>query len=75
MCPFGFAGKLNVESGLNDGLITPVVLFAIAAVAGEEDLRTGATVVQGLVDLAVGALLGAAVGAGGGLLLGLSRSP
>ena len=66
---------LNVESGLNDGLITPVVLFAIAAVAGEEDLRTGATVVQGLVDLAVGALLGAAVGAGGGLLLGLSRSP
>ena len=39
---------LNVESGLNDGLITPVVLFAIAAVAGEEDLRTGASVVQGL---------------------------
>ena len=64
---------LNVESGLNDGLITPVVLFAIAAVAGEEDLRTGASVVQGLVDLAVGALLGAAVGAGGGLLLGWSR--
>jgi len=26
---------LNVESGLNDGLITPVVLFAIAAAAGE----------------------------------------
>ena len=64
---------LNVESGLNDGLITPVVLFAIAAVAGEEDLRTGASVVQGLVDLSVGALLGAAVGAGGGLLLGWSR--
>jgi len=50
-----------------------VVLFAIAAVAGEEDLRTGASVVQGLVDLSVGALLGAAVGAGGGLLLGWSR--
>ncbi|HZM68433.1 MAG TPA: cation:proton antiporter [Nakamurella sp.] len=64
---------LNVESGLNDGLITPVVLFAIAAVAGEEDLRTGASVVQGLVDLAVGAMMGAAVGAGGGLLLGWSR--
>jgi len=64
---------LNVESGLNDGLITPVVLFAIAAVAGEEDLRTGASVVQGLVDLAVGAVLGAAVGTGGGLLPGWSR--
>ena len=52
---------LNVESGLNDGLITPVVLFAIAAVGGEEGLRTGSSVVQGLVDLGVGAVLGAAV--------------
>ena len=64
---------LNVESGLNDGLITPVVLFAIAAAAGEEGLRTGITVLQGVVDLGVGALLGAVVGAGGGLLLGWSR--
>ena len=64
---------LNVESGLNDGLITPVVLFAIAAVGGEEGLRTGSSVVQGLVDLGVGAVLGAAVGAAGGLLLGWSR--
>ncbi len=29
---------LNVESGLNDGLATPVVLFAIAVIAGEEGL-------------------------------------
>ena len=29
---------LNVESGLNDGLCTPFVLFAIAALAGEEGL-------------------------------------
>jgi len=64
---------LNVESGLNDGLITPVVLFAIAAVSGEEGLRTGSSVVHGLVDLGVGAVLGAGVGAGGGLLLGWSR--
>jgi NhaP-type Na+/H+ or K+/H+ antiporter len=64
---------LNVESGLNDGLITPVVLFAIAAVAGEEGLRTGSSVVEGLVDLGVGAVLGAGIGAGGGLLLGSSR--
>jgi len=64
---------LNVESGLNDGLITPVVLFAIAAIAGQEGLRTGMSVVEGLVDLGVGALLGAGVGAGGGLLLGWSR--
>jgi len=64
---------LNVESGLNDGLITPVVLFAIAAAAGEEGLRTGITVLQGVIDLGVGTVLGAVVGAGGGLLLGWSR--
>ena len=29
---------LNVESGLNDGLCTPFVLFAIATLAGEEGL-------------------------------------
>ncbi len=32
---------LNVESGLNDGLATPVVLFAIAVLAGEEGLALG----------------------------------
>ncbi|HEY5882530.1 MAG TPA: cation:proton antiporter [Nakamurella sp.] len=71
--PVRIRRTLNVESGLNDGLITPVVLFAIAAAAGEEGLRAGVTVVQSLVDLGVGAVLGAVVGAGGGLVLGLSR--
>ena len=64
---------LKVESGLNDGLITPVVLFAIAAIAGEEGLRTEITVAQGVIDLGVGVVLGAGVGAGGDLLLGWSR--
>ena len=64
---------LNVESGLNDGLITPVVLFAIAVAAGEEGLRTGITVLQAVIDVGVGAVVGAVVGAGGGLLLGWSR--
>lgn len=48
---------LNVESGLNDGLVSPVVLFAIAAAAGEEGLRTGITVLKGVVDLLLGVIL------------------
>ena len=71
--PVRIRRTLNVESGLNDGLVTPVVLFAIAATAGEEGLRAGASVVHGLVDSGVGAALGAVIGAGGGLLLGWSR--
>jgi NhaP-type Na+/H+ or K+/H+ antiporter len=71
--PVRIRRTLNVESGLNDGLITPVVLFAIAAAAGEEGLRAGVSVVHGLLDLGVGAALGAVIGAGGGLVLGWSR--
>jgi NhaP-type Na+/H+ or K+/H+ antiporter len=64
---------LNVESGLNDGLSTPFVLFAIAALAGEEGLAPVTSIGAALVDLAVGTLVGVAVGAGAGLLLGWSR--
>ena len=71
--PVRIRRALNVESGLNDGLVTPVVLFAIAAAAGEEGLRAGVSVIEALLDLGVGVALGAAVGAGGGLLLGWSR--
>ena len=64
---------LNVESGLNDGLCTPFVLFAIAALAGEEGLGPVESIGAALADLAVGTLVGVAVGAGAGLLLGWSR--
>jgi NhaP-type Na+/H+ or K+/H+ antiporter len=64
---------LNVESGLNDGLATPVVLFAIAALAGSEGLGPVATVGSALVALLVGVGVGVAAGAGSGVLLGRSR--
>ncbi len=59
---------LNVESGLNDGIIAPVVSLAIAILAGEQD---GAHnfVSHALRELAVGALVGVAVGVVGGWLL------
>ncbi|HYN65394.1 MAG TPA: cation:proton antiporter [Ornithinibacter sp.] len=64
---------LNVESGLNDGLCTPFVLFAIAALAGEEGLGPVESIWAALGDLAVGIAVGIAVGAGAGLILGWSR--
>ena len=63
---------LNVESGLNDGLATPVVLFAIAALAGAEGLGVGETVAEAALELGLGVVVGVAVGAGGGALLGWS---
>ncbi len=64
---------LNVESGLNDGLATPVVMFAIVGIAGEEMLRPGESVLGAARDLALGVAVGVLVGAVGGLLLGWSR--
>lgn len=60
---------LNVESGLNDGLATPVVLFAISALAGEEGLSPHASVVGALVEIAIGVAVGVAVGLGIGRVL------
>jgi len=60
---------LNVESGLNDGLATPVVLFAIAAASGLADGSTEHAFVKALVEIAIGAAVGAAAGYLSGRLL------
>ncbi|MGX7678757.1 cation:proton antiporter domain-containing protein [Jatrophihabitans sp. DSM 45814] len=61
---------LNVESGLNDGLATPIVLFALAASSGgmKHDLGTA------LSELAVGALVGVGVGVLAGYALSWARN-
>jgi NhaP-type Na+/H+ or K+/H+ antiporter len=54
-------------------MITPVVLFAIAAVEGTEGLRAGVSLAHAVLDLVIGIAVGALIGAGGGRLLGWSR--
>jgi sodium/hydrogen antiporter len=63
---------INVESGLNDGIATPVVLVAIAgaATAGHA-ASTGPG--KAVAELALGLLIGAAVGGGGGWLVKVAR--
>ena len=63
---------LNVESGINDGLATPVVVFFIAVVAAEE-VSGSAAVTDALVDLGIGVGMGLVVGGLGGLALLLGR--
>jgi NhaP-type Na+/H+ or K+/H+ antiporter len=61
---------LNVESGLNDGIATPLVLVAVAGAAGHAgSTGPGATV----AELVLGVLIGAVVGGGGGYLMRLAR--
>jgi sodium/hydrogen antiporter len=63
---------LNVESGLNDGIATPVVLVAIAGAATAEHAASvgpGAAV----AELALGVLAGVLVGGAGGLVVNVAR--
>jgi sodium/hydrogen antiporter len=60
---------LNIESGLNDGIVTPVVLLAIAGLASAHGLEGAETPGGAAVSLVVGVLVGSGVGAGGGSLM------
>ncbi|PKH41341.1 Sodium/hydrogen exchanger family protein [Nocardioides alpinus] len=65
---------LNLESGLNDGLATPVVLFAIAAAAGTHTSSRGDHgALEAVVAIATGVTLGALVGLGVGRSLDHAR--
>jgi sodium/hydrogen antiporter len=63
---------INVESGLNDGIATPVVLVALAGAAA-----TGhggpAPLATAVAELALGVAVGAVVGGAGGLAIQVAR--
>jgi sodium/hydrogen antiporter len=63
---------LNIESGLNDGIATPVVLVAIAGAATAEH---AASVGPGAAaaELALGVLVGVLVGGAGGFIVKVAR--
>jgi NhaP-type Na+/H+ or K+/H+ antiporter len=60
---------VNVESGLNDGIATPIVAFAIAGAASATHVAGATTIGSAVADLALGAVIGAASGLVGGWLL------
>ena len=63
---------LGVESGLNDGIATPFVLFFLAAATSEVDGTVAPGAAIALADLVIGVLVGLGSGFGGGLLLVLA---
>jgi NhaP-type Na+/H+ or K+/H+ antiporter len=63
---------INVESGLNDGIATPVVSVAIAGAATAEQVaQTGPG--AAVAELALGLVVGVVIGGGGGWLLTMCR--
>ena len=71
--PSGVRRLITVESGLNDGIATPVVMLALAGAAS----AAGDAAVSGpgaaVAEMAVGAAVGAAVGISGGWALRRAR--
>ncbi len=63
---------INVESGLNDGIATPFVLVAVAG-AGTAEHGAGIGPARAAAELALGVLIGAAVGGAGGFLVRVAR--
>ena len=71
--PVGVRRVLNVESGLNDGIVTPFVNLFLAGALAEE--ASGSTSLSGAGrDLLVGATIGVGVGIVGALALRFVRS-
>ncbi len=64
---------LNVESGLNDGIVTPIVLVAIAGLAADLGIHGVESPERAVLSLLVGLVAGALVGAGGGTVTRLAR--
>ena len=72
--PSRVRGLLNVESGLNDGIATPIVLLAIAGVAADEGIGGIKGPGHAAVALAVGAAAGVVIGGLGGALTRQARA-
>jgi sodium/hydrogen antiporter len=71
--PMRIREALNVEAGLNDGLSVPFLLFFMALAAARIE-GSAASLMQFIVEqLGYGALVGLAVGIGGGWLMGVAR--
>lgn len=72
--PIRLRRELNVESGLNDGIVTPVVVFTLAVAAGQLGVTGGdhgGSAIRPLLELGIGILAGAAIGLGSAALITL----
>lgn len=71
--PYRVRQTLNVESGLNDGIATPIVTTALAAIIIGTGTGTDFSLGRTLVGLPIGVLVGVSVGVVGGLSLRFAR--
>jgi NhaP-type Na+/H+ or K+/H+ antiporter len=64
---------ITVESGLNDGIVTPVVMLALAGAASAEAVHGAPGLGEALAELGIGVVVGGGVGLVGGRALQWAR--
>jgi NhaP-type Na+/H+ or K+/H+ antiporter len=64
---------ITVESGLNDGIVTPVVMLALAGAASAEAAHGAPGLGEALAELGIGVVVGGGVGLLGGRALHWAR--
>jgi NhaP-type Na+/H+ or K+/H+ antiporter len=69
--PMRLRRLLNVESGLNDGIVTPIVGFTLAVAAGQLGIAAHSSGGGALLELTVGVLVGLSIGLGSAALISL----
>ncbi|GAA1448835.1 cation:proton antiporter [Leifsonia poae] len=72
--PLSVRRALNVESGLNDGIVTPIVVFCLAVAAGQLGVsgdEHAEVVIRPLFELGLGIVVGTAIGFAAAGLIGL----
>ncbi len=72
LVPLRIRQALNVESGLNDGLVTPIVLLAASLAVAGGDVGETEWIVDAVAEIAFGAIAGIVVGGLGALALRLA---
>jgi NhaP-type Na+/H+ or K+/H+ antiporter len=71
LVPAGIRRLINVESGLNDGIATPFVSVALAGAAAAG--HGGTSPAHAVAELALGIVIGVAVGGAGGAVISAAR--
>jgi sodium/hydrogen antiporter len=71
--PASIRQTLNVESGLNDGLATPIVTTALAAILIQSGAGSGFGLLQAVLGLPLGVVVGLGIGIAGGTALRLAH--
>ena len=74
LVPVRIRRALNVESGLNDGVVTPFVTLFIASALATEGHAPDRWLLAALAAIALGVIIGAAIGGGGAWLLTQARN-